>query len=297
MHTVPLSKSLGVELPEFDIKQPCSPREQATLRRLFCEHHLLLVRGQAVTAEDQHRFVGYFGPIHEVANGNDGTYVTNRGGHPTGAGTGKVPGRLLWHSDGVYGPQPGIATSLWGQEVWPDSVPTGFANAARAFERLPEGLCRRIEGLHAVFLRDLDVERTDHRLREAEIRCHAPGRFTRHVHPVVWQMPHTNQKVLLINELMTSHIVELPPEEGEALIQELFSRMYAADNVYTHYWQSNDLIIWDNQALQHCRPVMGDVPRHLRRLAIDGWYTDEGLLEWRASAYGAANVPPEALVR
>jgi hypothetical protein len=42
---------------------------------------------------------------------------------------------------------------------------------------------------------------------------------------------------------------------------------------------------------------MGDVPRHLRRLAIDGWYTDEGLLEWRASAYGAANVPPEALVR
>jgi taurine dioxygenase len=236
MHTVRLSNALGVELRDFDVKQPCSPEEQATLRRLFCEHHLLLVRGQPVTAEDQHRFVGSFGPIHEVANGNDGTYVTNRGGRPTGAGTGKVPGRLLWHSDGVYGPQPGIATSLWGQEVWPDSVPTWFANAARAFERLPEALRRRLEGLHAVFLRDLDVERTDHRFREAEVRRDAPpGRFTRHVHPVVWQTPHSDQKVLLVNELMTSHIVGLPAEEGEALIQELFYRMYADDNVYTHY--------------------------------------------------------------
>jgi taurine dioxygenase len=297
MQTVPLSDALGVELRDFDVKQPCSPGEQATLRRLFCEHHLLLVRGQQVTAEDQHQFVSYFGPIHQVANGNEGTYVTNRGGRPTGAGTGREPGRLLWHSDGVYGPQPGIATSLWGQEVWPDSVPTLFANAARAFERLPEALRRRVEGLHAVFLRDLDVERTDHRLREEEIPRDAPGRFTRQEHPVVWQLPHSDQKVLLVNELMTSHIIELPPDKGEALIQDLFAHMYADGNVYTHYWQSNDLIIWDNQALQHCRPVMGDVPRHLRRLAIDGWYTDDGLLEWRASAYGAANVPPEALVR
>jgi alpha-ketoglutarate-dependent taurine dioxygenase len=89
MQTVPLSHALGVELRDIDVKQPCRPEEQATLRRLFCAHHLLLVRGQPVTPEDQHQFVGYFGPIHEAPNGNDGTYVTNRGGRPTGAGTGR----------------------------------------------------------------------------------------------------------------------------------------------------------------------------------------------------------------
>jgi taurine dioxygenase len=80
---------------------------------------------------------------------------------------------------------------------------------------------------------------------------------------------------------MTSHVVGLPPEESEALIQELFSRLYADDNIYSHSWQTNDLIIWDNLALQHCRPApMGSTTRHLRRQSLDGWYTDEGVLDW-----------------
>jgi taurine dioxygenase len=288
MQTLSLSPALGLEVRDFDLKQPCSQEHQATLRRLFCEHHLLLVRGQEVTAEDHRRFVGYFGPLHE-SNGNAGSFVSNRGGKPAGAGTGRVPGRLLWHSDGVYGPRPGIATSLWAQEVWPESVPTMFANTARALERLPRDLRSRVDGLHALFLRDLLVERTDRRLRMKDIPHDDPERFVQQEHPIVWQLPHADQKVLLVNELATSHVIELPGDEGEALLQDLFSHMYADDNVYTHKWETNDIIIWDNQALQHSRPDMGDVPRHLGRQSLNGWYTDDGLLEWEESAYGPAN--------
>ena len=53
------------------------PAEQAELRELFCRHHLLLVRGEDVTAEDQSRFVGYFGPLHTRADGMKETFVTN----------------------------------------------------------------------------------------------------------------------------------------------------------------------------------------------------------------------------
>jgi taurine dioxygenase len=295
MDPVSLSDALGVELQGFDMTRPCEPEERAQLRRLFCEHHLLLVRGQPVTAEDQKRFVGHFGPIHE--NAGKGAVVSNRGGQQSGAGTGKVAGRLCWHSDGVYGPRPGIATSLWAEEVWPESAPTQFASAARAFERLPDEVRGRVEGLHAIFLRDLPVERTDTRLREEDIPADQPGRFVYYEHPVVWQLPHADQKVILINELATSHIVELPRDEGEEVIQDLFSRLYAQDNVYTHQWEPNDVIIWDNQALQHCRPEMGNAPRHLRRVTINGWYTDDGLLEWEETAYSADNVPADALVR
>ena len=62
MHAVPVSDALVAELTGFDITRPCSPGEKAELRKLFCEHHLLLVRGQDVTTDDQSRFVGYFGP-------------------------------------------------------------------------------------------------------------------------------------------------------------------------------------------------------------------------------------------
>ena len=224
MQTISLSDALGVELTDFDIKQPCRAEEQAALRRLFCEHHLLLVRGQQVTAEDQRRFVSFFGPVRERGDDNAGAFVTNRGGRPAGAGTGKQPGRLLWHSDGVYGPRPGIATSLLAQDVRPESVPTMFASGARAYERLPVAMRDRVDMLHALFLRDLLVERTDVRLREEHIPAAEPERFTKYVHPVVWQLPHADQKVLLINELATSHIVELPRDQSEALLHELFSR-------------------------------------------------------------------------
>ena len=281
MQTVPLSGALGVQLMDIDIKQSCDPAEQAELRRLLCQHHLLLVRGQDVTADDQSRFVGNFGPLHTRADGMKETYVTNltEAGQPT-ARTGTA--KLIWHQDGTYGLRPGIATSLWGQEVAPDSVPTLFASGVRALDRMPAELRARIEPLHALHLRDTLQERTDYRWFEQNVPLDAaPDRFVRQEHPIIYQLPHTDQKTVMVNELLTSHVVELPRDEGEALIQELFAQIYADDNIYTHHWRTNDVIIWDNLALQHCRPAeMGLPVRRLRRQSLDGWYTDEGLLDW-----------------
>jgi taurine dioxygenase len=281
MRALPVSEALGVELLDFDITRPSAAEEQSELRELLCEHHLLLVRGQDVTADDQTRFVGYFGPLHTRADGMKETYVTNvtASGEPAPR-TGTA--RLIWHQDGTYGLRPGIATSLWAQDVAPDSVPTLYANAVRALERMPADLRERIEPLHALHLRDTQEERTDYRWREQNVPPDAePGRFLRHEHPIVYQMPHTDQKTILVNQLLTSHVVELPPDEGEALIQDLFSLIYADDNIYAHQWRTNDVIIWDNFALHHCRPAELGLPvRRLRRQSLDGWYTDTGLLDW-----------------
>jgi taurine dioxygenase len=284
-----LSDALGAELLDFDIKRRCSPDEASRLRRLFCEHHLLLVRGQDVTAEDQTRFVEYFGPLHQRADGKLETLLSNQA--EQGVATGQS--RLLWHQDGTYGVHPGIATSLWAQEVASDAVPTLFANAVRALERLPAALRSHVETLHAVNGKDLLVERTDIRFRADDIPDEAPAEcFATYDQPIVYQTPHSGQETLLVSEFFTSHVVELPREEGEALLQELFSRLYADDNVYTHRWQTNDVIIWDNMALHHCRPAdMGTATRRMRRQSLDGWSTGDGMLHWPATviAYARAD--------
>jgi taurine dioxygenase len=295
MRAMPLSDALGVQLVDFDITRPCPGAEQRELRDLFCRHHLLLVRGQDVTVDDQSRFVGYFGPLHARADGMKETYVTNvaADGEPAPR-TGTA--RLIWHQDGTYGPRPGIATSLWAQEVASDAVPTLYANAVRALAHMPADLRARIDPLHVVHLRDLEEERTDYRWREENIPADArPGRFLRHEHPIVYSMPHTDQHTILVNELLTSHVAELPLDEGEALIQELFALVYADDNVYTHHWQTNDVIIWDNLALQHCRPVeMGLPVRRLRRQSIDGWYTNKDeLLGWQETVVASVSYERE----
>ena len=294
MQVVPLSEVLGAELVDFDITRPQTEDDQAELRRLFREHHLLLVRGQDVTEEDQNRFVGAFGPIHvSQATGTLAAYVTNGEDRLVGVGTTE----LLWHNDGTYGEHPGIGTSLWAQDLELGAVPTMFTNAVRVLEHLPDELRARIEPLHALHMKDTAVERTNQRWRAADIEPDsAPDRYVTHVHPIVYQPPHLDEQTILVNELQTSHIVELPDDAGEELLQELFARLYASESVYRHEWQPNDLIIWDNLALQHCRPTeMGTLRRHLRRQSLDGWYGDDGVLEWHDTVVYDAKIVAEAV--
>jgi taurine dioxygenase len=285
MQVLPLSDALGAQLVDFDIGRPVTGDEQQELRELFCEHHLLLVRAQRVTEDDQTRFVGNFGPVKTRGNGSNETFIANvtADGDPNPA-TGTAT--LLWHQDGAYGPQPGIATSLWAKEVAPDCVPTVFANGVRALDRMSPELRARIEPLHVLNVRDRVEHKTDRRWLPSTLPADAPpDRFARFEHPVIYPLPHCDQKTIIVNEYMTCNIVELPFDEGEALIQELFTIVYADDNTYEHQWQTNDVIIWDNIALHHTRPAeMGLAVRRLRRQTLDGWYTSDGVLEWVESA-------------
>src|SRR4051812_42244833 len=115
----PLCDTLGIEVLDFDMTRPASPEEQAELRRLFCKHHLLLVRGQPMTNADHDRFGEYFGPLSLPPRGLESGYVTNASSKEAKEAAQTGTDELLWHADGTYGPHPGIGTSLWAKEVAP----------------------------------------------------------------------------------------------------------------------------------------------------------------------------------
>lgn len=291
MRTRPLSEALGVELLDFDITRPATEKEQAELRRLFLEHHLLLVRGQSPSIEDHNRFAAYFGPLSAMLSNGDTGYVSNKiagGVARKGGGPVAVTGttELLWHADGTYGPHPGIGTSLLAVDVEPGSTPTLFANCVRVLEKMPAELRARIEPLHAVHMRDTISSNASKPWRDKLMPTDAePGRIRSQEHPIVYHAPHFERPLVFVNYLMTSHVAELEREEGDALLDELYSHIYADENVYTHEWETGDVIIWDNIALQHCRPKeMGATIRHLRRLSLDGWNSDDGVIEWYATS-------------
>ena len=280
-----LSDALGVQLVDFDIKRASSPDEQAELRSLFCEHHLLLVRGQNATEAHQDRFAQYFGPLSLMREGAPAGHISNKEEVKKEQMVVTGQNRLLWHADGTYGIHPGIGTSLLAIDASEDATPTMYVNAARALERMPAVLRNRVEGLTARHYRETYHEQTSKRMREEDLPVDAPpDRYPFYDHPIVYQLPHCEKKVLFVNELATSHVIGMPRDESEALIQQLFARLYAEEGVYTHHWQAKDLVIWDNLALQHCRPNdLGTAPRHLRRLSLDGWNTGNGVIDWFAS--------------
>jgi len=284
MHAVPLNDALGAELVDFDVTRAVSAEEQAEVRRLFRQYHLLLIRGTEMTVDAHDRFVGCLGPVQLHRAGDAAGYVTNQE-HPRSL-FGDELWRLLWHNDGAYGPKPGIATSLWAEVISPTATPTQFANAVEIVDRLPDDLLDQVKRLRIVNAVDTASLRTYERVPYDEIlTTDEPGRFVTYEHPVLFDPPHLDRQAIIASEQMTVHVVGLEGSEGDAFLEALYDHLYADDNVYTHHWQPNDVIVWDNIALHHSRPAApGPEPRHLRRQCIDGWYRDDGtLLEWTLS--------------
>jgi taurine dioxygenase len=250
---------IGAEVRDFDAARPPGDGERAGLRRAFDERHLLLFRAPGLGDPEHVRLAGLFGPVYdEYGDGRGWHFVSNVRreaiiGH----------GPLLFHSDLAFTPEPTLGLSLYALDVPPGGAPTRFANAVRALERLPGELRARLDGLHARHLFDLTTQAGGVRYREATL----PAREPRAVHPLVLRHPRSGRPILYASEMQTDGIVELAPDESEALIAQLFAALYAPDNLYEHRWRSGDLLVWDNLALQHGRSAP-DLPRTLRRVTL-----------------------------
>jgi taurine dioxygenase len=251
----PLTDALGVEVTGLDLSRPLAARHQDELRAAYRRHRLLLFRGQSVDVGDHVRLAGYLGPVREDANGVG--YVSNvRPG-------GFVPeGRLLFHSDFAFTAEPCLGISLYALDV-PAGCPTVWANAARAAAVLPADLRAAVADARALHLFDLRLQRGDIRYREDELPDEplAP----RWVHPVLLAHPADGDDVLYVSEMQTDRVLGA----DRALLERLLGILYDDINTYRHEWSVGDIVVWDNVALQHARPVPPPAaPRTLHRVAI-----------------------------
>lgn len=239
---------------DLDLRQPLADGVVAELRARFYEHHLLLFCDQSLDREQQRRVAHYFGRVPDTAS--DTPFVSNVLEDALGSA------ELSFHSDDEYCEKPLDGITLFALAVEDGLTATRFANGVEAYRRLPPALKARLEGLQARHMLSTD----------GNARSHGDlpdSRWPHAVHPVVKRHPATGEPILYVTQLQTSAILGMTGEESEALIEELFSHLYAPENVRAHYWRKGDLVVWDNLALQHARADVGaSVERTLQRVSI-----------------------------
>jgi taurine dioxygenase len=265
--TMQLPASFGVEV-DLDIGRGVDAPQAAELRALIQAHGLLVFRGRRLTADRQRDLLATFG---RVACGNDGgpkeMYVSNR------RRSDAPDGELIFHYDYAYDRNPTEFISLYGYEVEDGATPTLFASSARVLDAVPPDLRRRIAGLealHACFLDRAAPANDRAAVANDAIPRGEPGwdaKDWKCSHPLVWSNK-AGVPSLFACIQHTVRILDLAIAESDALLETLFGYLYAPANVYEHRWQPDDLVIWDNRTVQHCRPKPNDVARTLRRFEV-----------------------------
>jgi taurine dioxygenase len=247
-----LTPAYGSEVTGLDPSTELDDEDIDALRAAFDERSLLLFRGLDIDDTYQQYLaklvIGHDGPTGDGkdVDAADAFMVSNRendGGAPYG--------RLLFHSDMMWSDKPFHVLTLYGLEVEPPVVPTLFTSAAHAWDTLPADLRSKVQGKHAVHMtgqRDRGKEQGGELLQPIRENVQMTTQ------PVGLAHPRTGRTLLYVCQMMTDRIVELPPDESEALLDELFAHLYDEGVVWTHEWRQGDLVLWDNLAMQHARP-------------------------------------------
>ncbi len=258
-----LTPAFGSEVIGVDLSVDLEAPTLATLREVFDRRGVLVFRDADLSHSQQVRLCRALcddatdGPTDD-AMPEDRWYISNKRDKSA------APfGRLQFHSDTMWASDPCLVLSLYGVEVDQPAVPTTFVSATHAWTTLPDALRQRVAGLRVLHTAG-EVRRGDLSDVLVTVVEAPPSTITSVGHP----HPRTADTILYACEQMTREVVGMAPDESENLLEELFDHLYAPSAQFHHEWRTDDLVVWDNVAIQHARRnVAADGPtRTLRKV-------------------------------
>ena len=252
-----LGAPLGAIVEDLDIRT-IDAATWPQINRLFCEHKVLVFRGQRLTPVEQMTFARQWGPLvrHPYAGLKEYPDIIEL----------KNPGKARdinqhWHSDMTYNPTPPKLTMLYAHAAPDIGGDTAFANQELAYEALSAGLRATVDGLRAVHTA----------AGLAAVYGEDPKNAPRAEHPVVRTHDETGRRGLYVCRAFTQHFVGWRREESAALLEYLFQHSARPEFQARHVWQAGDVAMWDNRSLLHFAVHdHGDAPRVIHRLQVEG---------------------------
>ena len=242
MKVTPLSKALGAEITELDLRKPLDEATVKAIRDAFDQHIFVVFREQELSEDDQLRAAGYFGKVHvrrrpvttrDPGGAFDTPFMLVTNIVENGKSIGVFgDGEMWFHHDTSYYPEPHRATLLYSMKLPSWGGNTCFSNMYKAYENIPRPLRDKLEGKKVLQVHDykrrerLDIDKID------------LNAVRHHEQPIFITHPATGRKALYISRLMSARILGLARDESEAALEQLFDISEDPAIVYEHEWLS-----------------------------------------------------------
>ena len=272
----PIDKDFAAEVRNIDLAGGIDAAQTESLEQALAEYGVLVFRRQPLNDAQQQGFIERFGPpivtqLDELKNARNHNphfidiATVDEDGKPIAAESSRGMDLLanqLWHTDGSQVQPPVRLTALSARQLPPSPPPTEYANMRAAWEALSPQRQALVDGRvaeHSIFhsrakigMRMSDFSEATRQNRKAV------------THAMVRRNKRTGRKSLYLAS-HASHIVGIPVLEGRALIDELTEFATQRQFVYTHQWQSDDLVMWDDSWTMHrSTPYSEPHPRVMR---------------------------------
>jgi alpha-ketoglutarate-dependent taurine dioxygenase len=269
-----ISDVLGLEISGADLRRADAGSITA-IKRLFTQHHLLVIRNQDLNDAELELFAAQFGKFPlQVFVQPDGTVfpnihqITNLDASGKPSRTAYNRANLHWHTDHAFKKQPALLTMLETVEIPPRGGDTEFANTELAWDALSDTLKQEIAGLRA----EHDYEWFRRTVVERPALPEELALAPTVTHPIVRTHPETGRKCLYLG-MYAARVVGMDEQKGRALLESLTAHATQPRFVHRLVWQKGDLVIWDNTRLLHRAIPNYEADLHrrvLRRAVIEG---------------------------
>ena len=271
-----LGNTFAAQAEDIDPRQPLTVDEVHAIELALAQEGVLVFRRTPLNDDQQQTFIERFGPpsqvkLEELKTAKsahphffDVSTVEDDGGKldPNSARGMYLRANLLWHTDGSQAQPPIRLTALSARRLPAVPPDTEYADMRAAYDALsPE---RKAEIEHMSAEHSIFYSRSKMGMKMSDWTADATTKRPPVVHPLVRVNPLTGRKSLYLAS-HASHIIGLPVDFGRALIEELTAHATQQRFVYSHAWEPNDLVMWDDRWTMHrATPYNGDDARVLR---------------------------------
>lgn len=277
MEITPTGQACGARVAGIDLSQPLDRDTISSIRSAWLEHHVLAFPDQKLSDDDLVRVTNYFGNV-----GEDPYFVPISKKTPVVALTRRADEQAPvfaenWHTDWSFKQHPPIGTCLYSLVVPPVGGNTGFANQQLALAQMPDDLRQRLENkiaLHSAAAaygpdgtygeKDQGNDRSMKILFSEQANKSEP-------HPIIAKHPESGAETIFGTVGYIHTVLGLEPEDSRQLIMDLYAWQTQEEFQYTHVWEPNMLVMWDNRSVLHkANGGYDGHARELHRLTIAG---------------------------
>ena len=252
----PSGQACGAEVSGLDLSKPIDQETLAAVKEAWLRHHVLVFPRQKLDSDQLEAFSEQFGSLGEDPFFNP---IPGRKHIAAVKRVAKDTNRIFaefWHSDWSFLPEPPRGTVLYALDIPPHGGNTEFSNQHLSYESMPEGMKERFDGLQAIQSPKLGYSPKGAygNVKEngaMDIRPSEEAEHVYHIHPLAPEHPETGRKGFLSGVSYIVGFEGMSEEEASKLIFELNDWQSRVEFMYSHKWEKDMLVLWDNRSVVH----------------------------------------------